>query len=170
MPQERPGLNGPFMGQWEAEAIGCHPWDPSLPSVGPPLPSSFHCLPRAGKYRHAAPSASAWATPPWAAGQPPATPLLPGTPTLPIPYQMVPNASLSGSSQGEKQHSFPLPKALSSLGGHLSRGGHCLASRCFTLRLRHGASEDFTVQQQTTSSETLTGTDTHQALKMCPAF
>lgn len=55
-------------------------------------------------------------------------------------------------------------------GGHLSRGGHCLASRCFTLRLRHGASEDFTVQQQTTSSETLTGSDTHQALKMCPAF
>ena len=40
------------------QPIGCDPPCPSLPSVGPLLPDSFHCLPRAGKYRHAVPGST----------------------------------------------------------------------------------------------------------------
>lgn len=47
-----------FHGAVGGQTIG---WDfpyPSLPSVGPLLPGSFHCLPRAGKHRHVAPSST----------------------------------------------------------------------------------------------------------------
>ena len=40
------------------QPIGCDPPCPSLPSVRPLLPDSFHCLPRAGKYRHAVPGST----------------------------------------------------------------------------------------------------------------
>lgn len=44
----------PFHGAVGGEPIGWDPPSPSLPGVGPLLPGSFCCLPRAGKYRHVA--------------------------------------------------------------------------------------------------------------------
>ena len=43
------------MRQWEASRLAGTPPSPSLPSVGPLLPDTFHCFLRAGKYRHVAP-------------------------------------------------------------------------------------------------------------------
>lgn len=151
--QERPELNGPFMGQWEASRLAVIPHPPPCPAWGPCCPTPFTVYPGAGKYRHVVPGSVS----PGArhlgqsACQPPPRAIslralaLPRSARLPSPFAQFPPLGRCGCIPFPRRTSepggrHPCQQVLSASGpGIVLSASHFSAAESLTLRQPHCA-------------------------------
>lgn len=126
LPKERPELNGPFMGQWEASRLAVIPRPPPCPAWGPCCPTPFTVYPELA-------STGMWfqAVPPQVPATSDSRGSLPGQPPPPCHLTGAPGFSLLCQAPSRfaqfpslgRCGGIPLPERMS------EPAGHCPASR-----------------------------------------